>query len=350
MENLVDTVIKLTLDEIETYDFPKDKLFGLEVNHENVRYCFMMRLASDNRNLLCLAPAAFARDKKTSTGKLITPPFFARWSWYKYFDESVIAFADPIFFDDDEIRVGWFVGRRDVWYLEVVSEIIKKIAINQEIYNNNILFFGSSAGGFASIGLGTLIKGSKVLVNHSQFNVLNYLKRHVDILFEFLQKDFPELTRLEIEEHLKCRLNMIELFKKENYIPNITYYLNSESKIDFNDHFLPFVDELKELPQFDKYFTVYFYKQTEGKPHNPIDNEENIRILREYMKEYLYNEKESHDNALENNLIKSNESLTKQNRALLSKIDSLQKTNNEVMNSKSWKLTKPLRTFRNLLR
>ena len=350
MEDLVDTVIKLTMNEIETYDFPMDEPFGLEVNHEDVRYCFIIRLTSNNKNLLCFGPGAFLRNKKTSEGKLITPPFFTRWKWYVHFKESFISYADPIFFDDDKIKVGWFVGRKDIWYLEVVSEIIKKIAINQEIKNSNMLFYSSSAGGFTSIELGTLIKGSKVIVDNTQFNVLHYRKEHVDTLFEFLQKEFPDMTRSEIEEHLKCRLNTIELFKKENYIPNITYYVNSASNIDIYDHCIPFIEDLKELPQFDNYFTTHFYKEVKKDTHLPRETDETIKFLREYIKEHLYNEKESYENTLENNLIKSNERLTKENKELLSKIDSLEKTNSEVLNSKSWKLTKPLRAFFNLFK
>ena len=214
MEDMVDTVIKLKLDEIEMYDFPLDEVFGLEVNHDNVRYCFIIKLASNNKNLLCFGPGAFLRNQKTSDGKLITPPFFTRWKWHMYFKESFISYADPIFLYDEKIKVGWFVGTKDTWYLEVVSEIIKKIAINQQIKNSNMLFYSSSAGGFTSIELGTLIKGSKVIVDNTQFNVLHYRKVHVDTLFELLQKEFPDMTRPEIEEHLKCRLDTIELFKK----------------------------------------------------------------------------------------------------------------------------------------
>ena len=362
MEDMVDRVIKLELDEIETYGFPLDEVFGLEINYDNVKYCLITKLASNNKNLICFGPGAFQRDQRTSDGKLITPPFFSRWKWHKYFKESFISYADPIFFYDEEIKVGWFVGTKDTWYLEVVSQIIKKITINQQIKNDNILFFSSSAGGFASICLGTLIKGSKVLVNNTQFNVLHYKKIHVDPLFEFLQKDFPDLSRSQIEDHLKYRLDVIELFKRENYVPNITYYVNTASDIDIYDHCIPFIEELKELPQFNNYLTIYFYKEVKEKTHFPMETNATVKFIMEYVKQYLYNEEESFDNNLENNLIKSTEritkendshklkisSLEKENEELLSKNNSLEKTNDEMLNSKSWKLTKPLRAFINL--
>ena len=142
-----------------------DEPFGLEINHENVKYCFIIRLASDNKNLICMGPGAQLRDARTSQEKLITPPYFNRWSWFSNFDESFIAYADPTYFYDEEIRIGWFVGTKKTWYTEVVGEIIKKIASNQEIKSNNILFYCSSAGGFVSIALGTLLRFLLTMLN-----------------------------------------------------------------------------------------------------------------------------------------------------------------------------------------
>jgi 3-deoxy-7-phosphoheptulonate synthase len=100
------------------------------------------------------------------------------------------------------------------------------------------------------------------------------------------------------------------------------------------------------------------------KTHLPMETNATVKFIREYVKQYLYNEEESFDNNLENNLIKSTEritkendshklkisSLEKENEELLSKNNSLEKTNDEMLNSKSWKLTKPLRAFINLFR
>jgi hypothetical protein len=313
MKKLVDNVIEVDFDEIETYDFPLDEPFGLEINHEDVKYCFIIRLASDNKNLVCMGPGAQLRDARTSKGELITPPYFNRWSWFSKFDESFIAYADPTYFYDEKIRIGWFVGTRKTWYMEVVGEIIKRIASNQEIKINNILFYSSSAGGFASIALGTLIKGSRVLVNNTQFNIMNYQQYHIENLFRVLRKEFPDLTDLEIQEKWDYRLNVIELFKREGYVPPISYYINSISGPDLNNQCIPFVNELKELPQFDNDFTVHFYKEVSEKPHNPLPINVSVDILKEYMKLYLYAEEEVLDNTLHCNLIEANLKLAEEN-------------------------------------
>ena len=167
MNKLVDNIINLNYDEVEKYDFPLDEVFGLKVNKDNVTYDFIINFSSSNKNLICCGNGAHTRNKTTKDGKLVKPPYLDRWSWYKYFEESFISFSDPTFLYDDEIRLGWYVGTKKSWYLEVVSNIIDKLARNQKIITENILFFGSSGGGLAAVGLATLLKGSKCFVNNS---------------------------------------------------------------------------------------------------------------------------------------------------------------------------------------
>ena len=168
MKNLVDKVIELDYDDVENYNFPLDEPFGLEIIHNGIIYDFIINLSSSNKNLICFGSGHNGRNMRNSKNELIAPPFLNRWSYYKYFDESVIAYADPTFFRDEKITLGWYVGGSE-WYLKTISKIIENICINQNIQHNNILFYGSSGGGFVSIALATLIKESKALVNNSSF-------------------------------------------------------------------------------------------------------------------------------------------------------------------------------------
>ena len=190
MKDLVDEIISLDINEIEFYRFPLNKLLGIEIIHSGIKFEFIVHF-TDNPNLLCFGSGASPRNQTTSKGIPIHPPYFKRWSWYKYFDENFIAYADPMFYLDERIQLGWYVGDKNNWYLEIISIIIKKFAVNRNIYHNNILFYGSSGGGFSSIQLGALIEDSKVLVNNSQFNIMKWRPGPVRKLFEVLKKIIP---------------------------------------------------------------------------------------------------------------------------------------------------------------
>ena len=312
MKNLVKDIITLNINELEAYDFPLNKVFGLEVISEGIKFCFIIRFSSINKNLICCAPVAHQRDSKNSSGQLIKPPYFDRWSWYKYFDESFIAFADPIFFYDETITVGWFVGDKNQWYLEVVSKIIKILSKKQNILQNNILFYSSSGGGFASVGLGTLIKGSKVIIDNSQLFIMNFHKGDIDNLFNILHKEFPDLTQTEIIEKINYRLNVIELFKKYEYIPPIHYYVNLESDEDLFHQCIPFIKEIKKLKSYNDNLTLFFYRDEKEKPHAPLPVDASVNILKSFSKNYLYNIEESEKNTLISNLDNTNSILNNQ--------------------------------------
>ena len=201
LSDLIDTIIKIDMDEIISYNFPLDKPFGLEIIHNEITYDFIIRLSSNNHNLICFGSGHNSRNMRNSKNQIITPPFLNRWSYYKYFNESIIAYADPTFFRDENITLGWYVGG-DEWYLKVISEIIKKICINHNINQNNILFYGSSGGGFASIGLATLIKDSKALVNNSSFDVRDITKQHYINLMTFLKNELNQKDENEIFKNI----------------------------------------------------------------------------------------------------------------------------------------------------
>lgn len=83
----------LNFDELENYNFPFDELFKLQVNHNDVKYDFLVRLASKNSNLICWGSGAYDPKK-------IILPLFNRYTWEENFQESVIFYNDPTLYED----------------------------------------------------------------------------------------------------------------------------------------------------------------------------------------------------------------------------------------------------------
>ena len=382
MHKLVDNIISLKIDEIENYDFPLDYPFGLEVIYKETLFYLIIRFSSNNKNFICLGSGAFDRDKYDSNGELIRPPFFARWSWHKYFDESVISYADPMIFKDEEIKLGWFIGDSDHWYVETLSTIIQKLAKNQEVINDNILFFGSSGGGFVSTCLGTLIKNSEVLINNSQLFVLNYYKTLTEKALDLISPTFE--NKEEMIEQIEYRLDVIKLFEKENYAPNITYYINVNSKQDLRNQNLPFLQKYYNQENISRLKVIYYKDDENPKPHNPLPNKMTQEIIKLFAKNYLYNDEpastrimlksakytkqlETENSTMKKQLNKTDEKLNKttkeldklkksektlkqKNKMLTDERNALNHEINEMKTSTSWKVTKPFRKIMNLLK
>lgn len=378
MNKLVDNLISLKIEDLETYEFPLDHPFGLEIINGNALFYLIIRFSSDNNNLICMNPGAFDRDRYDPEGNLIEPPYFSRWSWYKYFEESVIITADPMIFRDSDVKLGWMIGERDQWYIETLSAIIKKLAINQNVINDNMLFFGSSAGGFISICLATLLKNSKVLVNNSQLSVLDYSTRLLNKALDTVAPTFEGLTNEEIISQYEYRINVSKLFERENYAPRITYYVNAKSNPDVNVQSLPFIKKYSKQEQFTQ-LNIIYYNEEKEKTHNPLPNRPTINIIRLFTKNFLYNSEpdldkeiireEKYAKQLEREikqLKKDNQKLNKRNEKLQNEKNKLKKDNkkankrneklksanqdlknkiSEMENSNSWKVTRPLRNI-----
>lgn len=376
MHKLVDDLILLNMDELETYEFPQDRRFGLEVICGEALFYLIIKFSSTNKNFICMNPGAFDRDRYNSNGELIEPPYFSRWSWDKYFEESVIITADPMIFRNDEIKLGWMIGEKDHWYLETLSSIIKKLAKNQKVIHDNILFFGSSGGGFISICLATLIKNSKIIVNNPQLSIPYYNRYLLNNAISAVESTYEGLTKEEIIKEYAYRINLTELIKKENYAPRITYYVNVKSFPDTYCQSLMFIEKHSIQKQFKEVNMIY-YSEDKETPHNPLPNEPTIKMIKSFAKNNLYNLKvdcedeiiseekycetlEKNISELENDiktLKEDNDRINKEKDELKQFKDDYEKDNQKLKNenkklqnkitemetSTSWRISEPLR-------
>ena len=157
-------------DIIETdYDGLRDALSkiqydtktGLIVHYNDTKYEFLLNIKKDVDELLCLSSSVLKVD---DLEKFHKKPLFHRLSWK--FRQSTILFNDPtryIDVDDDftkDLQGGWSVGTYDDYFLRNIADMIVKISDFFNFSHDNILFYGSSMGGFTSLMLGTMIRDS----------------------------------------------------------------------------------------------------------------------------------------------------------------------------------------------
>lgn len=271
MEQLVDKIFEMDLEDIEHFNFPLNELFGLRVMHNYNEYCFLVRFSTENDKLVCIGSGSQFRDEKS-----FNRPVFQRHSWQKGINSSVIYYSDPVFLFDNTISCGWCVGTPREYYLGYIKKIIEKLSKNHKIKNEDILFYGSSAGGFTSIQLGTYFKGSFVLANNPQIDVRNFNKKHYKKL---LNVCFKNMSRKKVEKHFEYRLNVITNFKKEKYVPNIYYVLELYSKVDLEENLIPFLSELISLDFFNKSNSIQIMIYNQNGNHTPLNKKDTISLI-----------------------------------------------------------------------
>jgi len=287
LKNLVDKIVEIEISEIVSYEFPENELFGLKIFEDNVKYEFLLKKSTTSDKLICFgAKGGVERDKREL-------PDFPRFSWHNSFKESLIYPADPTFYINEEIKTGWYIGNEENWYLEKIAEIISKIKENFRIKNENILFYGTSVGGFSSLMMATLFKKSTALVGNPQIIVSNHFTKPYENIKKYCFNGLDEETIFKKYGH---RLNVVELFKRENYVPHIIYLVNAQSKRDLYKQCLPFIGDLGKLPNFnDNDVEIIIYHDIDGHVAR-VSRKVAIPLIKLVLKRKIYNYNENVSN------------------------------------------------------
>ncbi|WP_323703489.1 glycosyl transferase [Mammaliicoccus sp. Dog046] len=247
-------------------------------NHEVVKIIkddldiyIKLNLKPDNDKLVVCSNGAVNLSKSK-------PPVFMRSKWHEEFNANCI-YIDDRTIHHKNLRLGWGVGTKERHFLKDYSEIIQSIANQLSIESNNTVYLGSSAGGYMSMYLATLHKGTTAIVNNPQCYVDRYDKINVEKLYN---KIFPEYTRDEIKKKFAVRLSITSLFRIQKHVPKIYYIQNRLCHNDMDRHYNPFCSFLDKYNINSSNITFILYNNKEG-GHNPISKEATISITNQVL-------------------------------------------------------------------
>ncbi|MGM0853924.1 MAG: heparinase II/III domain-containing protein [Bacillota bacterium] len=258
-----------TLEEIKEITFPSDQPFLLTITLEDVKYEFYINLKKDSDRLVVLGSGAYNSAK-------MSPPVFQRFSWAEDIHASTIYYNDPTLYLG-KINLGWGQGTEDRFYLEELAGILDEIFIRLSATRDKVTFYGSSAGGFMSLYLAGLLKGTSAVVNNPQTIVNNYYEGHVTRMYECA---YPNLSKEDILKQFTQRLNIIEFYKSIKYIPTVYYLQNLGCNHDVKNHLTPFVESIKAVNEsygFNNIKFDYYFNKEQG--HDPLDQEQTLKFL-----------------------------------------------------------------------
>jgi len=181
------------------------------------------------------------------------PPVFQRWSWLEDLPYSAMVIMDSTIYElmktnKSTTYMGWYQGSKEIFILEQYIELVRKIANKLGVKDENILFYGSSVGGFASLMSAGMLKGSKACVVNPQTDVLKYYKKNVDVCLNYLGLS---------NEYLKDRkttLNVMEFYKSIGYFPEVYYKQNKQDELHYEKHFKEFQKLYKDNNLDDRLF------------------------------------------------------------------------------------------------
>lgn len=265
-------------------DFSCDGLLDQEVQvrieEDGIKYDFLSMLNSNSRGLLVIGQSAINQ-------KVVKLPHFQRWTWANDFvGNSCIILNDPMHYIGECLEAGWWFGTKDIDIVEKFCEIVLYIANYLDLSSKDIYFYGGSAGGFSSLHMSSVIKGSKAIIDIPQIDMSKY---HVKGAANLASQAAFGVNIQEVPMEYRYRIDVIERFKKYQNIPDFYYLQNSKDSSHIYSQFKYFIDSVLELQRnyewADSNFQIEFYKswhfQRGG--HIPLNRQDTMERINTYF-------------------------------------------------------------------
>jgi pimeloyl-ACP methyl ester carboxylesterase len=157
-------------------------------------------------------------------------PVFSNHRLSEGLDVNYLGFADPVCGSAESLKTGWHLGSKRVDAQRFIPAIVKHALTSRS--GQHLIFFGSSAGGFAALNYSAQFPGSVVLV----------VNPRVELLAE--PHTFPDYAKAAYgatPERVADRVptSMADLYSRSPR-NTVAYLQNVEDTTYFDYHFRPF--------------------------------------------------------------------------------------------------------------
>jgi hypothetical protein len=210
--------------------------FRADVTVEHCTFPIFGKTSTEKRLFILLVGAASSRDFSKF-------PNFNRWSWADLFPGVVLSIADPTLAADPALLLGWYVGTSGINVSKELAALVTRIAVANGIDRSNIIFYGSSGGGFAAMMLAPLVGGGATAVAiNPQTRIIKYAKGPLNA---FLLAAFPGLNPEAAEIKHAERLSAIHVWSNEISMDSRLLLIQNTRDWHYESHFLPMLKALE---------------------------------------------------------------------------------------------------------
>lgn len=225
-----------------------------------------------SNKLICLMPSALP------VGKPKPEAVFHRWSWCHHLNENVLSISDPTF-SIEEVYCGWFLGDGAQDVVKLLSERVNTIAKKLGIQKSDIIFYGSSMGGFGSLMMASLNEGSLAIAEVPQLDLHNYPHK---ASIRCIEKYCLERSLAEHSTKSAFSISVIERFLHEKNVPNIKILTNT-SDLEYSQaaDFLTDIGKISNDVEYRGRVELCVLPDPIG--HKPLPTATGIRIIKEEL-------------------------------------------------------------------
>lgn len=215
-------------------------------------------------------------------------PLFHRWSWYTRLEGSMLVFNDPTLLMHPRIGCGWSQGHSDAFAVDATADVVSRFCGLLGLAADDVLLFGTSAGGFWALMAGAALASRQVVVDIPQVDLFSFHDRSArDAMFSAC---YPGLEESQLRRKFSGRLRVVDRFRVLDQAPkNVLYLQNLQDVKHIRTQMKPFQSEIQELQQLgcgkvpDVRFRFYDRVGEGGRGHIQMETEPTIEILNDCL-------------------------------------------------------------------
>ena len=207
-------------------------------------------------------PGRTAREKKAI-------PVFQRSSYFDNINANAVSCFDPTLFWSDSLALGWYQGRGNTFYCNLLGDLIAKVAKAFKTKNSDVFLYGTSGGGIPGFNVAKKIPKCTLYVSNIQTDASKY---HYRSYKKMIQVSYPKLSEIAILENMKDRISVDNI----DGCFNLIYSQNKSDSFHYENHFKSYITSRPAAPLSDNSFLLYDDPET---GHNPLPRNIEINII-----------------------------------------------------------------------
>lgn len=255
------------------------------IDIDDGRFDFILKMNYSDHLLVFLSGGMGAQ--------IVQPPLFHRIKWNKLFNENIMYISDPMHYKFSYLNTGWYIGTKKYNWHQTLAHLITYIANLIKIPTENIIIYGSSAGGYAAIQIASKILYSTSISINPQLIITKYHSYNT----------FKTITNIDMENDIRNNaIDTLTKCKNTNFFI-IQNLLDNELKKHFDPLFLKLDSDICYGLNLFKNIAIWLYQAKGG--HNAF---ENINILYHIFKyAYIFKEKKQFTSDIYNDALNISE-------------------------------------------
>lgn len=173
----------------------------------------------------------------------VTLPVFSRWSWATkgIFPGHVLFISDPTLALREDLGLAWCLGTAAHCATDEIAGFVSKFAAANGIPNQDIVFYGSSAGGFAALAAAAKVPGSTAVAINAQTDAFAYARREQVALAS--EACFGSAAVERVRAQFADRLDMVRRWSSKPG-SRVIMVQNELDVHHYEGHFKPFWESL----------------------------------------------------------------------------------------------------------